>query len=243
MLGGLAGAVLALLGVHAATGDQRALAQAQACGEALLAMREPAPSGELAWRGALETFPAGYGHGQAGIADALLRLAARTGDARLREAAHEALLAEAARFVPARGDWRVAFKDEPAGGGPWFMAGWCHGAPGMVLGRLAARELAARFADELEVALAATAALGPHTFDFACCGTAGRIEAWLEAATALGRPELAARALAAAAAMPGLAAPTTAEDVDPRYLKGMASVGWALLRLADPSRPCLLVGA
>lgn len=245
VLGGLAGALAALLGVFAATGDQAALDGAEAAGAALLRQAEPASDGALrAWRGAIGTFPAGYGHGQAGIAAQLARLAAIGGEG-LPAIAREALAFEATRFVPGAGDWRLVVADAPADAPPGFMAGWCHGAPGMALGRLAVRDLDPAYGADLGHALAAMGAAGVHAYDFPCCGSAGRIEAWLEAAAALGRPDLAARAHALAAAMPGVKAtpPTSLEDADPRFLKGVAGVGWSLLRVADPALPCLLAGA
>lgn len=132
-------------------------------------------------------------------------------------------------FVPEADDWRL-----PGEGEACFTAGWCGGAPGQALARLGvAGEEAA-----LEAALRRMQSIGPLGYDFACCGTAGRIEVCLEAAHRLQRPALLDFVREQ---LDALRLTESYEDRDPRYLKGCTGIGWALLRAEAPqSLPCLL---
>lgn len=222
VLGGLGGALKSLLRVPGGLGA------ALACAERLLALREPLGDG-LAWRSSAGTFRAGYAHGQAGIAAQLLALDAVAPDPRWREAAMAGFAMERRWFVPEADDWRL-----PGEGEACFTAGWCGGAPGQALARLGvAGEEAA-----LEAALRRMQSIGPLGYDFACCGTAGRIEVCLEAAHRLQRPALLDFVREQ---LDALRLTESYEDRDPRYLKGCTGIGWALLRAEAPqSLPCLL---
>ncbi|HYO68276.1 MAG TPA: type 2 lanthipeptide synthetase LanM family protein, partial [Archangium sp.] len=101
LLSGSAGCALVLLGLHARTGDPRLLDAARRCGERLLVTAQPCPEGGVGWTGPAAQRPlSGFSPGAAGIAYALLELAAATGDTRYRELAHQALAYERALFVP-----------------------------------------------------------------------------------------------------------------------------------------------
>ncbi|HEY2596669.1 MAG TPA: type 2 lanthipeptide synthetase LanM family protein, partial [Chloroflexota bacterium] len=128
--GGAAGCIGALL----ALGSDEALALARRCGDRLLSTALVANAG-IGWK-----TPAGNGvpltgfaHGAAGFAWALARLAATTGDERFRAAARAALAYERSVFSFSVGNW----PDLRSGGDDRFMLAWCHGAPGIGMGRLA----------------------------------------------------------------------------------------------------------
>src|SRR5262249_30760901 len=102
VLSGAAGAILGLLALYRASNDEAALAAARACGEHLLRSRIVDGSGNKGWR----TLPgatgmlAGFSHGAAGIALALLRLYRATGNDAFRSAAIDALAYERRMFRP-----------------------------------------------------------------------------------------------------------------------------------------------
>src|SRR5262249_21943753 len=92
---------------------------------------------------------AGFSHGNAGIAWALLELAALSGAERFRTTALDALAYERSLFSPQQLNWPDLRAPEPVvrnGGSDvpaetrraqvTFMSAWCHGAPGIGLARL-----------------------------------------------------------------------------------------------------------
>ena len=76
-----------------------------------------------------------------GIAWPLLRLAAETGGRRYRETALQALEYERSLYRPDKHNWPDLREGATLEGAaePHFMWAWCHGAPGIGLGRLAGR--------------------------------------------------------------------------------------------------------
>lgn len=138
VIGGAAGCAVVLLDLHRQTAEPAAMDAARQCGQRLLETETPYGRGS-GWCVAGESEPlAGFSHGAAGIAWALLRLAEATGDQRLRDAARRGLAYERTLFVPERGNWKdLRRSNEVFSNDPNFIpAGWCHGAPGVALGRL-----------------------------------------------------------------------------------------------------------
>ncbi|MBP7688890.1 MAG: type 2 lantipeptide synthetase LanM [Thermoflexales bacterium] len=207
---GVAGAILGLLALYDVTHDAQVLRQARLCGDHLLAQPTVSISG--------------LAHGQAGIAYALSHLFRVTGDAALRHVARAGIAAEAASSE--------------------FWPNYCHGASGIGLARL--DDLDAPGArDDLEVALTTTAAWPLDGLDFVCCGNFGRIELLLAAGQKLKRAEWVTLAREQAARL--LARRDQAggfrlfEDLPPRVVnpglfRGVAGIGYELLRLAVPER-------
>ena len=78
----------------------------------------------------------GFSHGAAGIAWALLKLAAWSGQARFRESAESAIAYERSTFVAEEANWPDyrAFPGEDQSA-LRFMVAWCHGAAGIGLAR------------------------------------------------------------------------------------------------------------
>ena len=131
VVSGAAGCLVALLNLHEARPCQRTLAAAIQCGDRLLARAQPAGDG-LCWQvpglGAL----AGFSHGAAGIAWALLALFARTRAERFRTAGRGGIAYERSVFSAEAGNWRDLRDPEHVR----FPTAWCHGAPGIGLARL-----------------------------------------------------------------------------------------------------------
>jgi type 2 lantibiotic biosynthesis protein LanM len=120
LIDGAAGCLAALLALHELRPAAATLTAALRCGERLLARAEPQQTG-IGWRN-VPAFPqalTGFSHGTAGIAWALLRLAAATGEERFATAAREGLAFERSLYLPERGNWADR-RGEAARGG---MAG------------------------------------------------------------------------------------------------------------------------
>lgn len=258
---GAAGTILGLLALHDATGDASVLDTATACGEHLLANRVESASGRRAWITIEDRPTAGFAHGAAGIAYALLRLHAATGDARYKEAAAEAHAFEDDVYRPALKNWPDFLPDDDASA-PTHASGreallrWCHGAPGIGLGRVGARDILDDGAvkrdvkRDVERAIEVTreAGVNPH-IDHPCCGTLGRAEFLLEAGRRLDRPDLVdtARRWAAivvdrAEASGSYRATAYGDEYTLGFFQGKAGIGYSLLRMAHPDElPCVLL--
>lgn len=231
VLGGSAGAALALLSLHDLTGEAWLRERATACGTHLLAAARVEPgTGLRAWRPGGGPFATGFAHGAGGIATALLRLARATSRDDFAAAAEEGF-----RF-----EQLSAAARKPGGGGvhagaeapafSWSRT-WCNGAVGVALGRAVHGATAA--ADTVD----ATGAweLGAAQ-DHPCCGHLGAADLLLEA----GHPER-ALALAGQVAARARAARTyriASEIPDarfaPAFFQGLSGIGYQLLRLTHP---------
>src|SRR5207253_1092982 len=120
------------------TSSQAALAAAVQCGEHLIRHARPMEVG-LGWGTAAQGKAlCGFSHGTAGVAWALLELAALTGQTRFREAALGAIAYERSQFLPEVGNWPDWRADATAASPsvPAVMVAWCHGASGIGLARL-----------------------------------------------------------------------------------------------------------
>jgi lantibiotic modifying enzyme len=220
------------------TGSRRGLlAAAVAWGDELLA-RSPRPPVDAA--------ALGYGHGPAGVAAALARLAARTGMPRFAAAADDALAALAAVAAGVR---HGAAVDADGRG-----AGWAAGAAGVALALAdavdsrrggASPAAAAAWDDDLAAwAHRAADAASPSPATPALCWEEhARLDALLSAADALSRPALcgvararAAAALARARRRGSHTARPFEEPCLPGVARGLAGAGYALLRAARPER-------
>ena len=138
-----------------------------------------------------------------------------------------------------------------------FQASWCHGTPGIALGRLAGFDLAGQPHDRERV----TAALdrmvmdaekaGDSGPDDVCCGHMGRAEVLLAAAGRQGSERweqaaltLAGRIVRRARESGGyqVSAARGSRHFAPTLFQGLSGVGYGLLRLARPEMlPCLLL--
>jgi lantibiotic biosynthesis protein len=258
LMSGSAGAICGLLALRALLHDERLLDGAVAHGEALLADSESAEDG-LCWRsGALPGSPAltGFSHGAAGVAVALLELAAATGVDRYRAAAEGAFAYERTLYEPAARNWpdlRAVRRDGEA----TFAVFWCHGAPGGALARLRALELGglgdeSELREEARAALATTeawltSALESGGVNYSLChGLAGNAEILLEGSALVPTGfDLAHRVAAAGIEgylARGLPWPSGAYGgPTPCLFLGLAGIARFYLRLANPELPSLLL--
>jgi type 2 lantibiotic biosynthesis protein LanM len=256
VMGGAAGAILALLRVHRDTQSDVALARAIRCGEHLLAQDRLGEARHRSWIG--QGFGGsplnGMSHGASGFAYALASLAAASGREQFADAAAECIAFEDQTYDPARHNW----PDLRVAGQAAWPCQWCHGAPGIGLARLAtgrrigrnaalgAKLGGARAATDIANAVESVKQAWPGQLDTLCCGTLGGIEFLCEAADRAGAfNDLAARRLAAVLA-------NAAANGDYRWnsgkrqfnlglFRGLAGVGYTALRRIDRSLPNVLV--
>ena len=250
MIGGAAGCISSLLALHHCAPSDRTLAAAIRCGDHLLAHAQSMPGG-LGWVSeSVASKPlTGFSHGGAGIAWALLELAAASGDGRFRAAALAAIDYERSLFSPAEGNWPdlrdpEASRLTASGVKASFARAWCHGAPGIGLGRLLSlphlEEPHVR--SDINIALETTLARGFGSNHSLCHGDLGNLELLLQASLKLEEPRWRGEAAHVAAIV--------LESIDrngwlcgnplgvesPGLMTGLAGIGYALLRLADPDR-------
>ncbi len=241
VVAGAAGCLLSLLRLHAVRPAPRTLAAAVLCGDRLLDQAMEMECG-LGWPGIGPRPLTGLSHGAAGIAWALAELAAATGRECYREACRGALAYERSLFSAVERNWpdlRAGAGEGPRSG---FSYGWCHGAPGIGLARLACLPLLddPELPGEIDAALAATWRHGFGNNHSLCHGDLGNLDILLEAGRRLGRPDLLAGvARAASGVLRGIeeagwltGAPLAPEI--PGLMTGLAGIGYQLLRLAAP---------
>lgn len=241
IIGGAAGAILGLLAFYAVSPDEVALDRAITCGKYLLQRRTESEAGYRAWPTLGNKMLTGFSHGAAGIVYALLRLYAITRDGDVLAAAQEGIAYEDSVLVREEGNWLDLRTDEQSA----FMMSWCHGAPGIALGRLGG--LAMLDSDDIrkniEMAVQTTRAAGVQGVDHLCCGSLGRADVLLVAANRLSRLDLAAVAstwaqqVVAKAKENGTFAlqPLLPKGAyNPSFFQGTAGIGYELLRIAHP---------
>ncbi|MDB6135059.1 MAG: Lanthionine synthetase family protein [Verrucomicrobiales bacterium] len=246
IVSGSAGAILSLLALHRATGDSEVLARAVACGEHLLAQAERVGDDALAWNSWPDrVLLAGYSHGTAGGAAALLALFKATGTQAYADAARAALRHERGLYDPKAENWPLLLP----GGGSRFVSTWCHGAPGILLSRMGFLGVFGEHEDsllraEMEAACRTTLAAGLSGVDHLCCGTMGRVEILHVTADAMpGSSNLSLARLGATLtvrraqqrkAFTLQTDPVRNAVFQPGFFRGSSGIGHTLLRLARP---------
>ncbi len=253
---GAAGAISSVLAYHRCVPSDKALNAAIACGDHLVASAQPVGSG-LGWlvSGSGPRPLGGFGHGATGIAWALLELAAATGNGRYRSAAQLAMDYERSLYRSEAENWVDLRQTNLPGAktiteSPRFSVAWCHGAPGIGLARLRARQHLTdqKLDDEINVALHTTLAQGFGQSHSLCHGDMGNLELLLEASRVLGEGRWRVKADGLAAAILDsidrdgwrCGGPQAVEM--PSLMLGLAGIGYQMLRLAEPdSVPSVLL--
>jgi type 2 lantibiotic biosynthesis protein LanM len=251
VIGGAAGCIPALIGLYRYRPSQRTLGLAVRCGDRIIAGAQRMQQG-IAW---IPQFPAvgpltGFSHGAAGMAWALLELAAVTGEERFRVAALEAVEYERFQFSADVENWPDLRDFGDSCHAKKFTTAWCHGAAGIGLARLRSLEYVDDPAIRAEISAAIRTTLkqgfgGNHSL---CHGDLGNLETLLQAARLGVDPQCAARVDRLAARilesiekngwLCGLALNVEA----PGLMTGLAGIGYQLLRLAEPARvPAVLL--
>lgn len=250
VLGGSAGAILGLLRLHRDSPSDEVLARAIRCGEHLLRTPRVGSQGRRTWggQGVRRQGMNGMSHGAAGYAYALASLASVTGRQEFAEAASECVAFENSSFDEQRQTW----PDLRFDGETYWPCQWCHGAPGIGLARIAMARLrgadtASLIADIRKAATAVDIGWPGQRRDTLCCGSLSSIEFFNEAAHELDRDDLrdhASRRLAGV-----LSAATDRGDYrwnagsrrfNPGLFRGLAGVGYTVLRQIDSTLPNIL---
>ncbi len=250
IIGGSAGAICALLALHRTRPGSAALAAARLCGEHLLAMRGPWRNERSVWIDCQYGVPiSGFSHGAAGISFALWRLYDATGDERFAEAARQGVAFEDGLLELSVKNWHKS-PDEALNRKWGYWSTWCHGSPGIGLGRLGMLEMGEDAGRDAMLALDVLTTMPEHDCDHLCCGNLGRLELLLAAGKKLGRKDYVTAALSGAAQIlseregidfrfnphlpPG--------PISPALFVGTAGIGYELLRLAHPDKlPSILL--
>jgi type 2 lantibiotic biosynthesis protein LanM len=256
---GSAGALMSFAALFRATGQERWLDAARACGDRLLAVARPDGDDGLSWPsplGAGRGGQTGYAHGAAGIAAALVELGAATGDERPLRAAASAFAYERRTLWPEI-ERRIAAAPPaspapPAAGLPGdasIALSWCYGAPGVGLSRIAALTRPAHLPGdraalraELDAAVRLTLERGFGMNHCLCHGDLGNLDFLLQAERLPGAGDLGerrrslTRAILADVRANGPRCGMIAGIESPGLMTGLAGVGYGLLRLAEPDR-------
>jgi type 2 lantibiotic biosynthesis protein LanM len=248
--GGSAGCIMCLLALQSVTPCEKTLAAALECGDHLLSHAQ-AVGDSMAWE---PHFPAkaplaGLAHGASGIAFALLELSASTGEKRFSEAAWKAVQYENSLFSIERKNW-LDLREPINGSDQAFMAGWCHGAPGIALARLRALQHIDSVAIRNDIAAGLETTLGEgfrgdHSL---CHGSVGNLEPLLQASEVLDRATWTQHINRVSAEIlqsiddHGWLCGVPLGVESPGLMTGLAGIGYGLLRVADPSNiPALLL--
>jgi type 2 lantibiotic biosynthesis protein LanM len=250
VVSGSAGGILSLLRLYRDTRSDDVLRRAIKCGEHLLGQPRLGAEGRRTWvgQGSGPRGLNGMSHGAAGFAYALTSLAQATGRAEFAQAAAECIAFENSSYDAERHNW----PDLRDVGGPLWPCQWCHGASGIGLARIATAKLRgmddARLAADIENAVEGAEQGRPTAVDTLCCGALGSVEFFCAAGDALGRDDL--RALAAQRLTAVLQTATAAGDYrwnsgkgrfNLGLFRGLAGVGYTLLRRVDGALPNVLI--
>jgi type 2 lantibiotic biosynthesis protein LanM len=241
LLWGSAGAILGLLALYQKTENSAVLERAITCGQHLLDYCHQA----YILKTATPKPMTGFSHGAAGIAYSLLRLYAVTQDSAYLNAARNAIVYEDSFFNPTALNWQEASVVYESASPSVFWSSWCHGAPGIGLGRLGGVSIyqTEQILTDIEVALRTTHKTGLQDVDHLCCGNLGRTEVFLVAGQKLNSPQWYQTARELAAMVVQRATQTGKYQLfggmpdsvfSPCFFQGSAGIGYQLLRLAYP---------
>jgi type 2 lantibiotic biosynthesis protein LanM len=245
---GSTGALLGLLQLYQATQDAAVLDIAINCGQHLVANRTAiSPRAWLMHEGESSRPLTGFSHGAAGMSFALLRLYAATGNEEFLAAAEEGMAYERDVFDQTAQNWPHFGAFSP-GSEVVCWNTWCHGSPGIGLGRLGSLPMLplSEVQAEVDIALRTSQKNGISDgwLDHLCCGNMGRVELLVVASQKLQDDRLlrAARqhgTKVVKAAIQngsyGLQSHLSDNVHSPSFYKGAAGVGYQLLRLVNPN--------
>lgn len=254
IIAGAAGCLISLINLYKQAPSERTLAAAIQCGDHLLAKALKMDQG-IAWMNGLPASAplAGFSHGAAGIAWALSRLAELTGEERFQTGAMEAVEYERSVYSAEHENWPdlrdfASFKQQP--GEIHYPITWCHGAPGVGLGRLLMWQQRpdpdVRL--EVEAAIRTTIKGGFGLNHSLCHGDLGNLDLLILAAESFDDQELRSRVAKLAASIleniedHGWTTGIPSGVESPGMMTGLAGIGYGLLRVADPARvPSIMV--
>jgi type 2 lantibiotic biosynthesis protein LanM len=252
VIGGSAGAIAALEVLNRVRPRDHLLHAAVLCGERLVRQQQPQGRG-VGWKTEIDASQplTGFSHGAAGIAWALLKLAAWSGETRFRATAEAAIAYERSTFVAEEANW-PDYRARPGEdqSDPRCEVAWCHGAPGIGLARIDSLQYLDDRAtrEEIQIALRKTVASVFGMNHCLCHGDLGKVDVLLHAAERVddawwseAGKRLACETLVGIAER-GCLCSGQPSLAPPGLMVGLAGIGYGLLRLACPERvPSVLV--
>jgi lantibiotic modifying enzyme len=247
ILSGLAGCAIVLVNLYHLTGEAKCYELALRCGNRLCENAKPFGQGVGWFLPNISSEPlAGFAHGVAGIAWALLIIAEMSGDERYRQIALSSINYERGLFVLDQGNWldlRNLVTTSPFHN--HIPTRWCHGAPGVLLGR----SLILPYLDdglvlsEITTGIDTTLANGFGGSHCLCHGDLGNADILFTVGERLGRADLCEHAhrIAGSVLQSGLngngwkcGLPQSATT--PSFMVGLAGIGYGLLRFWSPAQ-------
>jgi type 2 lantibiotic biosynthesis protein LanM len=243
IIAGSAGCLASLLSLYAIAPSQRILTAALRCGDHLLAHAQETEHGTC-WQTAPKQPPlAGFSHGAAGIAYSLAKLSASSGETHFLPAIQGALAYERSLFSQEEKNWPFLYTENETITSR-MQTTWCHGAPGIGLGRLGLMQLIndPLIAQEIEAAIETTVTSGFGSNQSICHGNLGNLETLLVGAQMLNRSDyyeqvghisaMIIDSIERCGWVTGI--PMGVET--PGLMVGLSGMGYQLLRLAEPER-------
>jgi len=240
IIAGGAGTILCLLKLHEASGDEPLIKKAAAIGKYLLSSRVKTKNGR-AWKNFTDSCLAGFSHGAAGIAYALLKLYKACGDNKFKVAAVEAIGYEKSIFTSS-GGW-PDLRTDTARTDNYINNTWCHGSAGIGLGRLAALDILDNddIRRDIDSAINFITNAHPGPIDHCCCGDMGRAEFLFYAGQKTGRPELIKLAFKIISLMAERGVKNKTYMIscpdgscNPSFFQGLSGIGYHFLRFNFP---------
>ncbi|MEA5617255.1 type 2 lanthipeptide synthetase LanM family protein [Cronbergia sp. UHCC 0137] len=240
IIAGAAGCIASLLSLYQVFPADVILDVATQCGQHLLKKAKIINPG-LGWMslsGGQQPLT-GFAHGAAGFASVLWELAAVTGKEEFSLAAIGAIYYERSRFSPSVGNWLDLRLSETQNA---CMTAWCHGAPGIGLGRLRVLKYWNESTIQTEIATAIQTTINQGFGDNQCLchGDLGNIDLLLVASEILHQPDISAYTSTIATKILDdihqdsfrCGVPLGMET--PGLMTGLAGIGYGCLRLAYP---------
>jgi lantibiotic modifying enzyme len=251
VISGVAGCAACLMCLHEQMPSEQALELLEKCGDRLVQQAQDMPGGK-AWLTAMgPRIPlAGFSHGVAGIAWALLRLADLFGNEGYRLTAMAAMEYEHGLFLPEFNNWPDNREDlgkehevkEDEVTPRLLISAWCHGATGIGLSRLRALAIHHLEVARIDVARAVTRTLAdPLRSNHSLChGNLGNLDFLIQAAAVVRLPDRAIenrtnRILHSIESSGWRCGVLRGAEV-PSLMRGFSGIGYGLLRVAFPSR-------
>jgi len=248
IIAGAAGCIASLLSLYQVFPDDLILDVALECGEHLLNQAQIMDDG-IGWispSGGKQPLT-GFAHGAAGFASVLLELAHTTGKQEFQSAAIKAINYERRHFSPEAGNWLDLRSTDKTN---QFMTAWCHGAPGIGLGRLRGLKYLddPEIHQEIAIAIHTTINQGFGDNQCLCHGDLGNLDLLLLASKIFNQPELTSHTSPIASQILNhihqhnfyCGVPLAIQT--PGLMTGLAGIGYGCLRLAHPEKiPSILL--
>ena len=246
--GGVAGAILALLKLYDEIHEAEILKIARKCGKHLLENRVKSSSGYKTWKIPGNLSLSGFSHGAAGIVYALLRLYTCSEEKDLLEAAREAILYENTLYSKDYDNWSDLRETEDMPEERKFKTSWCHGAPGIGLGRIGGLCVLDNDSIRRDIDIAINKTIKESkSCDHLCCGNMGLVDILLTAGIKLDRSDFKREALLktyrvlSGVKKHGMFNTGYEIDFTPGFFQGISGIGYELLRLKNPDIPSVLL--